>query len=41
MFELPGMDEVTEVVVNEDAVKSDAAPLMIYSENRKEEVEAG
>jgi ATP-dependent Clp protease ATP-binding subunit ClpX len=41
MFELPGMDEVTEVVVNEDAVISDAAPLMIYAEKRKEEVEAG
>ncbi len=36
MFELPGMDNVTEVVVNEEAVNSDAKPLMIYSEEEKE-----
>jgi len=38
MFELPGMDSVTEVVVNEDAVKSDAEPLMIHGETEKEAV---
>ncbi|MEM7733261.1 MAG: ATP-dependent Clp protease ATP-binding subunit ClpX [Pseudomonadota bacterium] len=36
MFELPGMDDVDEVVVNEEAVTSDAAPLMIYSDAQKE-----
>jgi ATP-dependent Clp protease ATP-binding subunit ClpX len=33
MFELPGMDEVTEVVVNEEAVGPEAEPLMIYAED--------
>lgn len=33
MFDLPGMDDVDEVVVNEEAATSDAAPLMIYSES--------
>ena len=32
MFELPGLDSVTEVVVNEEAVGSDAAPLMIHAD---------
>ncbi|GGB24744.1 ATP-dependent Clp protease ATP-binding subunit ClpX [Allosediminivita pacifica] len=36
MFELPGMSEVTEVVVNEEAVTSDAKPLMIYADQKKE-----
>lgn len=36
MFNLPGMDEVTEVVVNEDVVTSDVAPLMIYGEAQQE-----
>ncbi|MEL7255227.1 MAG: ATP-dependent Clp protease ATP-binding subunit ClpX [Pseudomonadota bacterium] len=36
MFELPGMEDVDEVVVNEEAVNSDAAPLMIYSDAKKE-----
>jgi len=36
MFELPGMDNVEEVVVNEEAVTSDAAPLMIYADAKKE-----
>ena len=36
MFDLPGMDEVTEVVVNEEAVTADAAPLMIYSDQTGE-----
>ncbi|PTQ69255.1 MULTISPECIES: ATP-dependent Clp protease ATP-binding subunit ClpX [Celeribacter] len=35
MFELPGMDNVTEVVVNEEAVTSPAKPLMIYSDEEK------
>jgi ATP-dependent Clp protease ATP-binding subunit ClpX len=40
MFELPGLDSVTEVVVNEEAVMSDAAPLMIHADG-KESVSAG
>ena len=35
MFDLPGLDSVTEVVVNEEAVMSDAAPLMIHGEIKK------
>ena len=35
MFDLPGMDDVQEVVVNEDSVNSDVAPLMIYSDAKK------
>ncbi len=41
MFDLPGMDEVTEVVVNEEAVTSDAKPLMIYADQKKEPASAG
>ncbi|SPF82059.1 ATP-dependent Clp protease ATP-binding subunit ClpX [Pseudoprimorskyibacter insulae] len=41
MFELPGMDEVEEVVVNDEAVISDAAPLMIYADQAKEPATAG
>jgi len=41
MFELPGMDEVTEVVVNEEAVTSEAKPLMIYADQKKEPATAG
>ena len=41
MFELPGMDEVTEVVVNEEAVNSESKPLMIYGDQKKEPASAG
>jgi ATP-dependent Clp protease ATP-binding subunit ClpX len=41
MFELPGMEGVEEVVVNEEAVTSDAAPLMIYADQKKEGANAG
>jgi len=37
MFDLPGLDDVQEVVVNEEAVSSDAAPLLIYAERKSEE----
>ncbi|KNG92633.1 ATP-dependent Clp protease ATP-binding subunit ClpX [Pseudaestuariivita atlantica] len=40
MFDLPGMDSVTEVVVNEEAVTADAAPLMIHAD-AKESATAG
>ncbi|SUZ32817.1 ATP-dependent Clp protease ATP-binding subunit ClpX [Roseibaca ekhonensis] len=35
MFDLPGLDNVSEVVVNDEAVTSDASPLLIYAENKK------
>ncbi len=35
MFEVPSMENVEEVVVNEEAANSDAAPLMIYAESTK------
>jgi ATP-dependent Clp protease ATP-binding subunit ClpX len=41
MFELPSLTSVTEVVVNEEAVNSDAAPLMIYADAEKEPATAG
>lgn len=41
MFELPGMENVEEVVVNEEAVGPDARPLLIYSDSRKEGASAG
>jgi len=37
MFDLPGMETVTEVVVNEEAVNSDAQPLMIHDDAKKKE----
>ncbi|MGR3614430.1 MAG: ATP-dependent Clp protease ATP-binding subunit ClpX [Paracoccaceae bacterium] len=41
MFDLPGMDSVTKVVVNEEAVNSDAQPLMIHADAEKEPATAG
>ncbi|MCJ7874662.1 ATP-dependent Clp protease ATP-binding subunit ClpX [Phaeobacter sp. J2-8] len=41
MFDLPGMENVDEVVVNEEAVMSDAAPLMIYADAEKTPATAG
>ena len=40
MFDLPGLDDVTEVVVNEEAVSAESNPLMIYAENQKEDQSA-
>ncbi|MDD9979730.1 MAG: ATP-dependent Clp protease ATP-binding subunit ClpX [Boseongicola sp.] len=40
MFDLPGMDSVSEVVVNEEAVNSDAAPLMIHADPQAEPASA-
>jgi len=40
MFDLPGLENVDEVVVNEEAVTSDTKPLIIYAEGDKEEVSA-
>ncbi|WP_170337591.1 ATP-dependent Clp protease ATP-binding subunit ClpX [Ruegeria arenilitoris] len=41
MFELPGMKNVTKVVVNEEAVTSDAQPLIIYADAAPESASAG
>ena len=43
MFDLPGMDSVDEVVVNEEAVNSDAAPLLVHGDHggKEEPVSAG
>ncbi len=40
MYELPGMEDVAEVVVNEEAVNAGAAPLLIYSDSKREPVSA-
>ena len=40
MFDLPGMDTVTEVVVNEEAVASDTAPLMIHDDKKSKKAPA-
>ncbi|MBF9043808.1 ATP-dependent Clp protease ATP-binding subunit ClpX [Rhodobacterales bacterium HKCCE4037] len=37
MFDLPGADGVEEVVVNDEAVTSDAQPMMVYSDKAKGE----
>ncbi|AXT26753.1 ATP-dependent Clp protease ATP-binding subunit ClpX [Ruegeria sp. AD91A] len=41
MFELPGMKNVSEVVVNEEAVISDSQPLFIYTDAAPESASAG
>ncbi|WP_439560162.1 ATP-dependent Clp protease ATP-binding subunit ClpX [Roseinatronobacter sp.] len=41
MFELPSLENVSEVVVNEEAVNSDAAPLVIYADTKKGTASAG
>ena len=38
---LPGMGSVEEVVVNEEAVTSEAAPLMIHADQKREPATAG
>ncbi len=40
MFELPGKENVTEVVVNEEAVRREAEPLMVYADADEEEASA-
>ncbi len=40
MFDLPSLQSVEEVVVNEDAVDKDTEPLMIYSESSDEPASA-
>ena len=41
MFELPSLDSVSEVVVNEEAVGPEATPLMIHGEAKAQEATAG
>ncbi len=41
MFDLPGMDSVEEVVVNEEAVNAGSPPLMIHVDSKKESATAG
>jgi ATP-dependent Clp protease ATP-binding subunit ClpX len=41
MFELPSLENVDEVVVNEEAVGPDANPLIIYAESAAEGASAG
>ena len=36
MFDLPGLDNVVEVVVNEEAIMGDAEPLMIYADSKEQ-----
>tara|TARA_X000000950_G_scaffold40816_1_gene44489 strand:- start:7502 stop:8638 length:1137 start_codon:yes stop_codon:yes gene_type:complete len=41
MFELPGMEEVSEVVINHEVITSvEAKPLMIYADKQKEPASA-
>ena len=37
MFELPGMNDVSEVVVNDEAVNNGAKPLWVHTETKKKE----
>jgi ATP-dependent Clp protease ATP-binding subunit ClpX len=39
MFDLPGLDNVEEVVVNEEAVTSEASPLVIYADSKPKKKE--
>jgi ATP-dependent Clp protease ATP-binding subunit ClpX len=41
MFDLPGLENANKVVVNEEAVTSDAQPLVIYGDAEKEPATAG
>ncbi|MEL7182218.1 MAG: ATP-dependent Clp protease ATP-binding subunit ClpX [Pseudomonadota bacterium] len=40
MFDLPGMETVEEVVVNEEAVRREVKPLLIHAEKAEEEASA-
>ena len=41
MFDLPGMENVDEIVVNEEAVTTKAGPLVIYGDAHREPASAG
>jgi ATP-dependent Clp protease ATP-binding subunit ClpX len=38
MYNLPGMEDVSEVVINGETVEGKAQPLYIYGEKKKENV---
>jgi ATP-dependent Clp protease ATP-binding subunit ClpX len=40
MFDLPGLENVSEVVVNDEAVNGDGKPLLIYADAKKESATA-
>ena len=40
MFDLPSVQSVEEVVVNEESVDKGAEPLLIYSDNAEEPASA-
>ncbi len=40
MYELPGMDNVAEVVINRDVVENKAKPLYIYSDKKSKDASA-
>jgi ATP-dependent Clp protease ATP-binding subunit ClpX len=40
MFELPGLESVEEVVVNEESVNSEGKPLMIHADSKREPASA-
>jgi len=40
MFELPSLENVTEVVVNEEAARSEGEPLIVYSETKAQDESA-
>ena len=40
MFDLPGMGNVDEVVVNEEAITREGDPLLIYTERKEEPASA-
>ena len=41
MFDLPGLDTVEEVVVNEEAVRREVKPLLIHADKAEESASAG
>ncbi|MFK5997637.1 MAG: ATP-dependent Clp protease ATP-binding subunit ClpX [Rhodobacterales bacterium] len=40
MFELPSLENVTEVVVNEEAARNEAEPLIVYSDTKAQDESA-
>jgi ATP-dependent Clp protease ATP-binding subunit ClpX len=40
MFELPSLENVTEVVVNEEAARNEGEPLIVYSETKAQDESA-
>ena len=36
MFDLPGMDDVEEIIINGETVKNGAAPIMVHGDRRED-----